>query len=711
MKKTWIFLLILALLLAACGDSAVEPVVDENGGGETAVTEPETAPAEEPVEPAEAPAEEPEPAAGGQTLILATTTSTENSGLLAYILPVFEEMYDVSVDVVAVGTGQALQLGEDGNADVLLVHARALEDAFMEAGHGSRREDVMYNDFVILGPSDDPAGIMGKNKASRAFELIAEAGAPFVSRGDDSGTHTKEKAVWTEAGVEPAGDWYISAGQGMGAVLTMAGEQQAYTLSDRATYLARTLEGINLDVMVEGDPILFHPYGVIAVNPDKGDHIQADLANQFIDWLTSLTTQELIAQVGVEEFGAPLFTPDSTAWREAGGAVETEPAEAAEPQTLILATTTSTQDSGLLDAILPVFEESFNVSVDVIAVGTGQAIQLGEDGNADVILVHARAREDAFMEAGHGSRREDVMYNDFVILGPTDDPAGILGKNKADRAFQLIAEAEAPFVSRGDDSGTHTKELSIWQAAGIEPAGDWYISAGQGMGAVLTMANEQQAYTLSDRATYLARTLEGTDLEIMVEGDPILFNPYGVIAVNPDKGEHIQADLANLFIDWLISVPTQELIGEFGTAEFGSPLFTPDSAEWQAAMGGETGGTEMTDADLRVTGLVDNEMGWSEAEMRAMETMDAEGVNNSGETETYTGVSINALLEMAGVKNRATAVTLLDADGNSIELPLADLQACTDCILSFRNQGGFSTTLPDFPDMDRLRGVVEIQVK
>jgi len=269
-------------------------------------------------DPTKDPSTTPEPAEP-QTLILATTTSTDNSGLLAYILPDFESKFGVEVDVVAVGTGQALQLGMDGNADVLLVHARAREDAFMDEGHGSRREDVMYNDFVILGPAADPAGILGKNKASRALELIAQAEASFVSRGDDSGTHTKEKAIWAEAGVEPAGDWYIVAGQGMGAVLTMADEQQAYTLSDCATYLARTLEGTELEIMVEGDPILFNPYGVIAVNPDKGDHIQADLANDFIDWLIALETQQLISGFGVEEFGKPLFTPDSAGWREAHG--------------------------------------------------------------------------------------------------------------------------------------------------------------------------------------------------------------------------------------------------------------------------------------------------------------------------------------------------------------------------------------------------------
>lgn len=257
------------------------------------------------------------PSTEAQKLILATTTSTENSGLLGYILPIFEEEYGVRVDVIAVGTGQALKLGEDGNADVLMVHARAKEDAFMDAGHGIRREDVMYNDFVIVGPAGDPAGINGLNDAAKAFQQIAAAEAPFISRGDDSGTHTKETSIWSAAGIEPSGDWYISAGQGMGAVLTMTDEMKAHTLSDRATYLARTLEGIDLVILVEGDPILFNPYGVIAVNPDKGEQIKVDLANTFIDWLISLSTQEKIAEYGVEEFGSALFTPDSNAWREA----------------------------------------------------------------------------------------------------------------------------------------------------------------------------------------------------------------------------------------------------------------------------------------------------------------------------------------------------------------------------------------------------------
>jgi tungstate transport system substrate-binding protein len=208
---------------------------------------------------------------------------------------------------------------------------------------------------------------------------------------------------------------------------------------------------------------------------------------------------------------------------------------------------------------------------------------LGQDGNADVLLVHARAREDEFMAAGDGVRREDVMYNDFVIVGPPDDPAGIKGMTSAADAFAKLVETQSPFISRGDESGTHTKELSIWKNAGIEPAGDWYISTGQGMGEVLTMSDEQQAYTLSDRATYLARTKEGLGLDVLVEGDKALFNPYGVIAVNPDKNPAIQAELANQFIDWIISVPVQEKIAQFGVADFGQSLFVPDSALWRAA--------------------------------------------------------------------------------------------------------------------------------
>ena len=260
---------------------------------------------------------------------------------------------------------------------------------------------------------------------------------------------------------------------------------------------------------------------------------------------------------------------------------ENEQASDTDDSRIILATTTSTNDSGLLEAILPDFEEASGYTVDVVAVGTGQALALGEAGDADVLLVHARAREDAFVEAGNGTERFDVMFNDFVVVGTENDPAGIAGGNDATAAFTAIAEAEALFVSRGDDSGTHTKELSVWETAGITPEGDWYQEAGQGMGAVLTLADEQQAYTLSDRGTYIARTAEGTELIVMIEGDDALANPYGVIPVNPETHPDVNFEGASAFVEWLTSVETQEAIAAY-TVE-GQQLFFPDSEVYQAA--------------------------------------------------------------------------------------------------------------------------------
>ncbi len=250
---------------------------------------------------------------------------------------------------------------------------------------------------------------------------------------------------------------------------------------------------------------------------------------------------------------------------------------------LILATTTSTYDSGLLDYLLPAFEEETGIEVEVVAVGTGQALEMGRNGDADVLLVHAPAREEAFVAEGHGVDRQPVMYNDFVIVGPEADPASIAGMTDAVGAFARIAQEQAPFISRGDDSGTHTKEKAIWEAAGITPEGKWYISAGQGMGAVLTMAEELEAYTLTDRGTYLSRLCEGYTLPILVEGDPILFNPYHVMAVNPETHPGVNYEAARRFIAWITSLETQERIGAFTHAGTGQPLFTPDSEPWRAA--------------------------------------------------------------------------------------------------------------------------------
>jgi len=254
-------------------------------------------------------------------------------------------------------------------------------------------------------------------------------------------------------------------------------------------------------------------------------------------------------------------------------------------QVLRLATTTSTDNSGLLKAILPDFEERYQARVEVVAVGTGQAIKLGENGDADVILVHARAREEAFVEAGHGTKRTDVMFNDFVIVGPLSDPAGIEGLTSAKEALQAISEAEIAFVSRGDDSGTHTKEKLIWEQTGVTPNADlaWYRSLGQGMGATLTTGNEMEAYTLTDRGTFLSMQENVPNLTVLVGGatiadnqDDVLFNPYGVIPVNPEKNANIQTELAEQFVEWLTSDETQAMISEFGKDKFGQPLFYPN---------------------------------------------------------------------------------------------------------------------------------------
>jgi tungstate transport system substrate-binding protein len=242
---------------------------------------------------------------------------------------------------------------------------------------------------------------------------------------------------------------------------------------------------------------------------------------------------------------------------------------------LRLATTTSTDNSGLLDFLLPRFEAESGITVRVISVGTGKAIKLGENGDVDVILVHSRPDEDRFVAQGHGVGRRDVMYNDFIIAGPVDDPAGIRGMRDAVAAFRKIAEHEAAFVSRGDESGTHKMEKRYWGEAGRTPEGNSrYRSAGRGMGEVLLMAAELQSYTLTDRATFYAMR-DKIDLELLVEGDSRLFNPYGVIAVNPQKYPGVNFAGATRFIDWLTSDAGQQAIADFRVGS--RQLFFPNA--------------------------------------------------------------------------------------------------------------------------------------
>jgi tungstate transport system substrate-binding protein len=244
------------------------------------------------------------------------------------------------------------------------------------------------------------------------------------------------------------------------------------------------------------------------------------------------------------------------------------------PQDVILATTTSTADTGLLDALSPLFTEATGYTLKPIAVGSGAALELGERGEVDVVLAHSPAAELIFIEEGFGAERRTVMYNDFVIVGPPDDPAGIAGVASAVDAFRAIADSQARFVSRGDESGTNALELRLWKQAGIEPAGDWYIESGTGMGDTLNIADERGAYTIADRGTYLALR-DRLELPVLVEGDGALINIYHVITLNPANGPRINSEGGEAFLTFLLDPATQAFIGQFGVEEFGEPLFTP----------------------------------------------------------------------------------------------------------------------------------------
>ncbi|MBS3939000.1 MAG: substrate-binding domain-containing protein [Peptococcaceae bacterium] len=243
-------------------------------------------------------------------------------------------------------------------------------------------------------------------------------------------------------------------------------------------------------------------------------------------------------------------------------------------QPLILATTTSTVDSGLLEVLVPLFEKETGITVQTVSVGTGKALAMGERGEADVLLVHSPEAEQKLVASGAVINRQYVMYNDFVIVGPKADPAGVRGGGDAGAALRSIAEKQSPFVSRGDDSGTHKKELALWAQVAVAPAGQWYIESGTGMGQTLSIADERQAYVLTDRGTFLAHRANLT-LEILVVGDPALMNPYHVMQVNPERFPKVNARGAARFVNFMLSTQAQKVIKEFGVEKHGEPLFFP----------------------------------------------------------------------------------------------------------------------------------------
>lgn len=263
-------------------------------------------------------------------------------------------------------------------------------------------------------------------------------------------------------------------------------------------------------------------------------------------------------------------TPDGEVTTDSGPSIE---APEAEPTRLILASTTSTQDSGLFDDLIPAFEAAHpEYKVEVIAVGTGEALEMGRNKDADVLLVHAKADEETFVAEGYGTERRDVCYNDFVFVGPEGDPAGIGAAADLNAAMAAVASGEAPYVSRGDDSGTHKKEKKLFEAAGIDAAGDWLLTSGQGMGETLKIASEKQGYTLSDRATFLSMQ-DALDLVVVREGDTGLLNQYGVIPVTDAR--NLPGAVA--FMEWVTSDEGQDVIGQYGTETFGQPLFFPNA--------------------------------------------------------------------------------------------------------------------------------------
>jgi tungstate transport system substrate-binding protein len=361
---------------------------------------------------------------------------------------------------------------------------------------------------------------------------------------------------------------------------------------------------------------------------------------------------------------------------------------------LILATTTSTQDSGLLDVLIPLFESQTGYKVQTVAVGSGAAIQMGQEGNADVLLVHSPAAEYKFMDEGWGKERLLVMHNDFIMVGPAADPAGIKGKGPSDAMKAILAGGDADptkvlFLSRADKSGTHTKELDMWKKATLDPAGTkpaWYMETGQGMGATLTIASEKGGYTLTDRATYLA-SKANLQLEILLEGNNALLNVYHVMTVDPGKWPKVNYDGALAFANFMIAPATQEEIGKFGMEKYGQALFFPDATKTDADLGLKPPAPASA-AALTVTGLVTLELKLSDADLKALTVVEITAEHPKSGSQKYSGVKLSELLAKAQLKPEAKTLVFTASDGFSAELDVATVNACADCLVAFTDAAG-----------------------
>ena len=410
------------------------------------------------------------------------------------------------------------------------------------------------------------------------------------------------------------------------------------------------------------------------------------------------------APPATEEPAAPPATEAPVATEEPVAATEAPEKPAPENPELILATTTSTRDSGLLDVLLPIFEEQTGYVVKMIAVGTGEALKMGEEGNADVLMVHAPASEVTFMENGFGKQRELMMHNDFVLVGPKEDPAGIKTAASAVEAFTKIAEAKVPFASRADDSGTHKMELKLWENAAITPDAAWYLETGQGMADTLKIASEKFAYTLTDRATYLFQK-DNLDLEILYEGDPVFLNIYHVITVNPDKWPLVNAEGAQAFLDFCISPETQAIIKDYGTDKFGQPLFIADYGKDENNLLGEK-------PALKIGGNVETEVSLSYDDVAAMTmtTVNAKHPKKDA-AKDYTGVLLSELLALAKPGADATKLTFVASDGFTSEVAMADVLACADCLVELGDEQSLNAVMPGMESKAWAKYVVEIVIE
>ncbi len=395
---------------------------------------------------------------------------------------------------------------------------------------------------------------------------------------------------------------------------------------------------------------------------------------------------------------------------------------------LILSTTTSTYDSGLLGFILPAFEKKFNCKVDVVAVGTGQAIAIGQKGDADALLVHDRKAEDKFVADGYAKERLDVMYNDFIVVGPKSDPAKAGGSKYAKDAFKAIMDAKATFASRGDKSGTNTKELSIWSSLNITPTKDlpWYNALGQGMGETLLFSNEKPAYTLTDRGTWLATKDKLPNLVVITggnnikeNGDKDLLNPYGVMAVSPDKHPGVNYEMATNFVKWITSVDEQKVINSYGADKYGQQLFYASSKEFLQSQQSQTSSTPTAasstsapsaNAALTITGAVLKPQSLTLDALKGMLVVTITAQHPKLGNQSYQGVRLNALLDQAQPKPEATKLTLTASDAFSSDLTLADVRKCSDCLLSF-NGSKLDAAMPGMASNTWVKDIVKIEVK